>query len=88
MADPKISYIEPSTVTQNTAVTIKVKGSNFNELSFVFIDGANPPTKYVDSTEVTAELSRKDTSTAGKRSVKVHNANDGTLSNEVTLTIV
>jgi IPT/TIG domain-containing protein len=88
MAGPHINSLDPNTVKKDTAVTVRVKGSNFNDASFVFVDGASPACKYVSSTEVTVELSKQHTSTAGKKSVKVHNANDGTLSNEVSLTVV
>jgi len=86
MADPRISYIDPSTVKRNTAATQRVLGSNFNADSYLIVDNANPKYRYVSSTELEASLTTKDTEVAGKRGVKVHNL-DGTLSNVVTLTV-
>jgi hypothetical protein len=87
IVDPKITDLDPRRVPRNTAVTITLIGSHFTKDSIVLIDGANPATKFVSPSVLEAGLEADDTATPGKRSVKVHGAKDGTISNEVMLII-
>ena len=87
IVDPKITDLDPRRAARNTAVTITLIGSHFTKDSIVLIDGANPTTKFVSPSVLEAGLEADDTATPGKRSVKVHGAKDGTISNEVTLIV-
>jgi hypothetical protein len=53
----------------------------------VLIDGANPSTEFVSPSLLEVGLDANDVATPGKRRVKVHGAQHGTTSNEVTLTV-
>ena len=85
--DPEITDLDPRTVSRNTEVSITLIGSHFTKDSVVLIDGANPTTRFVSPSVLEAGLQADDTATPGKRGVKVHGTKDGTISNEVTLTI-
>jgi hypothetical protein len=85
--DPKIIDLDPHTVTGNTAATLTLAGSHFTKDSVVVIDGASPTTKFISPSLLEAELDAHDLATPGKRGVKVHGAKEGTISNEVTLTV-
>lgn len=82
-----ISYIDPTTVKQNDEVTLIVVGENFLSTSLVFVDANVPVTKFVSNTRLEAQLTRVETGSLGRKAVKVHDAETGDISNEVTLSV-
>ena len=86
-AAPELTDIDPRIVARSTSVTITVTGSHFTRDSVVLIDGANPTTKYVSPSVIEAELEADELAARGKRNVRIHDAKNGTTSNEVILTV-
>jgi IPT/TIG domain len=84
---PHISYIDPTTVKQNDEVSLTVIGENFISTSLVFVDAHVPVTKVVSDTRLEAKLTREETGSLGSKSVLVHDAETGDISNSVTLTV-
>ena len=85
--DPTLSRLSPETVPVNWAGTLKVQGANFTADSVVMIDGAVPKTVFVGQTELEAMLTAANTATAGKKEVKVHELNTGSISNALILMV-
>ena len=86
-ADPHIDWIDPNPINRNSTVTLTLSGADFTPDCIVLIDGADPDYKYVSSRKMQASLSERDTATPGRKDVKVHGGQTGTISNTVYLTI-
>jgi len=85
---PVITSIAPSVVDVGWVGTLHVTGTGFNSQSAVMIDASFPPTTYVSALLMDATLRASDTATTGQKSVKVHQLDAGTLSNEVFLVVI
>jgi hypothetical protein len=83
---PTISSLNPSSVKKDSEEKLSVHGSNFIEKSWIVVDGNFLGTTFVSSSELKTVLTKKETGSTGKKSVKVHDA-DGNLSNEVKLIV-
>src|SRR6185295_12972570 len=86
-ADPRIVSIDPSEVPQGWSGTLVVEGTNFNVDSWVLIDGRFPHTEYKSPTRLEVSVPSAVTDTPGKKEVKVHQLDTGSLSNTVLLTV-
>ena len=87
VAEPRIDFIDPTSVRQNDEVPLSVVGANFNDSSFVFIDGHSPRVEHISDSQLKVSLVREITGSTGPKSVKVHNSDTGDLSNEKILTV-
>jgi len=80
---PLISAAAPfapvSATPGGAAFTLTVNGSNFLPASVVAWNGSPRPTTYVNSTQVTASITKQDIATAGFASVSVYNPTPGGL---------
>lgn len=97
---PQISSLTPSTVAAGTSPTITILGSNFvgvpnTSVSIATVDGANRPTNFVSTTELTVVLQASDIATTGPVNIAVLNPPapnltppGGGLSNTVALDVV
>jgi hypothetical protein len=75
---PSIVGINPSSVKKGTKnVSITIKGSNFMEKSAVMLSGKPRTAKFVDATELNAQLDDADTATAGTLEITVVNPAPG-----------
>ena len=69
---PAITALSPSTVAEGVnGFTLTVIGANFLSLSTIQWNGSPLPTEYVSSTELQAQVSASDVSTAGSASLNV-----------------
>ncbi|MGA9413719.1 MAG: IPT/TIG domain-containing protein [Terriglobales bacterium] len=69
---PTITTLSPSAVAAGiNGFTLTVTGSNFVSLSTIEWNGSRLPTEYVSSTQLQAQVSAYDVSTAGSASVSV-----------------
>jgi IPT/TIG domain len=86
---PTITGLNPSSATAGSAAfTLSVTGANFVSGSVVRWNGANRPTTFGNSTQLTAAIPATDIATAGTASVAVFNpAPGGGTSNAVAFTI-
>jgi hypothetical protein len=86
---PTITSLNPATVTAGSApFTLLVTGTNFVNGSVVRWNGADRPTMFVSSTQLSASISAPDVATAGTASVTVFNpAPGGGTSNAVNFVI-
>ena len=87
VADPHIDWIDPNLINRNSAVTLTLKGADFTPDCIVLIDDANPHYRYIDPGKMQASLNEDDTDKPGRKEVKVHGGQTGTISNTVYLTI-
>jgi hypothetical protein len=87
---PAITGLNPSSATVGSpAFTLAVTGTNFVNGSVVRWNGANRPTTFISSTQVTAAIPASDIMTAGTASVTVFNpAPGGGTSNAAPFTIL
>lgn len=75
---PSISALSPSAVVAGVnAFTLTVTGTNFLSLSTIQWNGTQLPTEYVSSSELQAQVTASDVSTAGSASVSVLTPNPG-----------
>ncbi len=90
IAYPLISSISPTSATAgSSALTLTVTGANFVNGSVVRWNGADRPTTFVSSTQLTAAIPAGDLGTAGSGSVSVYNATPvAVTSNTSTFTVV
>jgi C1A family cysteine protease len=86
---PSLTSISPSSATAGgPAFTLTVTGSNFISTSKVRWNGADRPTTYVSTTQLTAAILISDIATAGSAQVTVFNPTPGGgTSNALTFTI-
>jgi hypothetical protein len=86
---PAIASIEPvSRTAGDSAFVLTVTGSDYTECSVVRIDGADRPTTFVSTGELTALIPSSDVATSGSRAVTVFTpAPGGGPSNVMTLTV-
>ena len=76
--EPTIATMSPaSAILGAGAFTLTVNGTNFNSSSRVRFNGGNRTTNFVNSTELTAQISAGDLATAGAFSVTVSNPAPG-----------
>ena len=87
LARPVITSIDPTTVNQNSNVTLAVFGQNFNEDSRVMVSAYFPVTTFLSAGHLEAALTTQETGTAGTKEIKVHDLGNGGLSNAVPLTV-
>ncbi len=87
---PAITTINPSTVNAGGAgFVLTVNGSNFVPASVVQLNGANRPTAFVSSSQLTAQISAEDIAVSDTLAIRVVSpAPGGGTSNEVTLTVI
>jgi hypothetical protein len=87
---PAITSISPSTVSAGgAAFVLTVNGSNFVPASVVQLNGTNRPTTFVNTGQLTAQISADDIAGAGTASIRVFTPPPGGgTSNELMLTIV
>src|SRR4029453_17585863 len=87
--EPTITSLNPSTANVgSTHFSLTVTGTNFVSGSMVRWNGANRPTTFVSSTQLTAAIPATDVATAGTANVAVFNpAPGGGTSNAVAFTI-
>lgn len=92
-ADPaanasEIVNISPSAVAAgNSGFTLVVAGKNFSENSAIVLNGKTQSTMFVNSGQLTVQVSSEIVSQAAVIPVAVANANSGKVSNSVSLTV-
>ena len=86
---PTLSSISPTTKTAGDVnFTLTVNGSNFLNTSITRFNGVDRPTTFVNSTQLTAQITAADVQAAGTFPVTVFNASPGGgLSSAVNLTV-
>lgn len=84
-AKPRITSLSPNRIdAAGVAFTLTVNGSVFNSNSVVLWDGSPKPTTLVSSTQLTAQISAADITTAGSVPVVVRNVPDGSANSAPT----
>jgi hypothetical protein len=83
-AAPVVDSLDPPEVEQGSTVELAVLGRNFDEGSFVLIDGMSPRIVARAAERLDVELTREITETSGAKVVIVHNG-DGRISDPVEL---
>jgi uncharacterized protein (TIGR03437 family) len=87
-AFPAVSFLSPSTIVGGSAITLTVNGSGFYASSVVQWNGANRPTSFVSSSQLTAAIPATDTAAPGTAKVTVTSPPPGGgTSNAVNITI-
>jgi len=88
-ADPSLTGLIPDSATAgSSAFTLTVNGSNFVSGATVRWAGSGRPTTFVNSAQLTAEISQADIATAGTVTVTVANPGSGDgESNGLTFTV-
>jgi photosystem II stability/assembly factor-like uncharacterized protein len=88
LSAPTITSLVPSSVIAGgSSFPLTVNGQQFDSTAVVQWNGANLPTTFVNSGQLTATVPANDIATAGTASVGVLNVDMGTSSNLVTFTI-
>jgi hypothetical protein len=86
--DPHIDSIWPQEVPQGWSGVLGVSGTDFNKSSAVMLDDNFPKTTYRAPGALEAAIQSTDTSIVGSKSIKVHQLDSGSLSNEVAFNVV
>src|SRR5688572_17341462 len=80
-----IDQINPKSVQVNTEADLQIIGKGFSEGSLVLVQGLGLATAFLNTNELRAKLTKRETSSLGKKDVKVHDDDD--ISNTATLAV-